>query len=114
MLIVRPDGTVQLTRGDTAELEVSITKDNSEEYTIQETDELTFSVKKSVFEKSCVIHKTVKGTSTIRIDPEDTSALDFCSYQYDVQLTTASGDVYTVIPPSTFEIMPEVTCANAT
>lgn len=39
----------------------------------------------------------------------DTNTLDFGKYKYDVQLTTESEEVYTIIEPSIFEILPEVT-----
>ena len=43
------------------------------------------------------------------IEPEDTSGLDFGNYVYDVELTLADGTVNTIIPPSTFKVMGEVT-----
>ena len=49
------------------------------------------------------------GGAAIHIRPEDTKELSFGKYLYDIQLTTADGDIYTVIPPTTFEILKEVT-----
>ena len=49
------------------------------------------------------------GSNQFHIEPEDTKFLSFGKYLYDVELTTASGDVYTVIVPTTFEVLKEVT-----
>ena len=44
----------------------------------------------------------------LNFPPADTHELDFGKYVYDVELTTGT-DVYTVIEPSCFEVMKEVT-----
>ena len=109
MLNVLENGEIQLTRGDTAHLSVNITKDNGEAYEIQNGDTLTLSLKKSVKDDEALMSKTITGSDTFHIEPKDTADLSFVKYKYDVQLTTEDGDVYTVIPPSTFEILAEVT-----
>lgn len=110
MLYIETDGTIRLTRGDTARLNVQITNQIGEdEYTIDANDTLTFSVKKSVSESEYVLQKTIVGSGAFHIEPRDTSELAYGKYKYDVQLTTASGDVYTIIEPSTFELLKEVT-----
>ena len=100
---------IQLTRGDTARLTVTITNDNGEAYEIQNGDKLTLTLKKTVKDAEPVMTKTITGTDIFHIEPSDTSGLSFAKYKYDVELTTFDGDVYTVIPPSTFEILEEVT-----
>lgn len=45
----------------------------------------------------------------IKINPEETSALDYGSYCYDVQLKKEDGTVSTVIPPAQFILTEEVT-----
>lgn len=111
MLIVNNDGTIQLTRGDTAELAVSIVnQDDNSEYEIQEGDSLTLSLKRSIKVTDYALQKTVTGSNIIPIEPRDTAALEFTKYQYDVQLTTSDGKIFTIIAPTTFEITSEVTC----
>lgn len=111
MLIVNSDGSIQLTRGDTAELAVTIVnKDDNTEYEVQSGDTLTLSLKRNIKTMEYALQKTVTGTSIIPIEPTDTSALEFAKYQYDVQLTTEAGKVFTVVAPSIFEITSEVTC----
>lgn len=100
---------IQLTRGDTARLNVEITNTlNNNIYQLNEDDELILTVKKNTTRKESLIQKkSVSGD--FYFAPEDTAELPYSKYVYDVQLTTHSGDVYTVIGPSVFEVMPEVT-----
>ena len=110
MLHVEYDGTIQLTRGDTARLTVTIANEaDGNEYAIQSGDTLTLTVKKAVTDAEPSIQKVLTGAATFHIEPKDTAQLEFGKYKYDVQLTTAGGDVYTVIEPTTFEILQEVT-----
>lgn len=110
MLNVLENNEIQLTRGDTAWLTVNVTNDTgNDNYEIQNGDTLTLSLKKTVRDADSLMEKVVLGTDTFHIEPKDTADLNFGKYKYDVQLTTEGGDVYTVIPPSTFEILPEVT-----
>lgn len=110
MLYVNTDGTIQLTRGDTARLSVDINNDVvGDKYEIQSEDLLFLTVRKRVSDSQYSFQKKVVGSNTFHILPSDTEELSFGKYVYDVQLTTKEGDVYTVIGPSTFEILKEVT-----
>ena len=110
MLRLLADGTVQLTRGDTARLTVTITNETTKgQYTISADDTLTLTVKKSIEDAEPAFQKTIVGESTFHIEPKDTANLTFGKYKFDVELTTAGGDVYTVIEPTTFELTKEVT-----
>lgn len=104
------DKTIKLTRGDTARLTVPIVNlANNGEYTMESGDILYFTIKKTAKDSDFLFQKSVTGSNSIHIRPEDTADLSFGKYKYDVQLTTATGDVYTVIEPSTFEVMEEIT-----
>ena len=110
MLHISPDGSISLTRGDTARLTVPITNDlTGEEYTLLENDVLTMSVKRSSTDDDLCFQKVLTGSNMFTIKPEDTRDLIYGKYEYDVQLTTAEGDIYTVVEPNIFEILPEVT-----
>jgi hypothetical protein len=101
--------TIQLTRGDTAYLHVPLrTTDGS--YTIDPTDTLTFSVKKNTRATDYIFQKENVGDDVFHIEPSDTAEVAFGKYTYDIQLTMSNGDVFTVVPPSTFEVLAEVTC----
>ena len=110
MLYVDSNGTIRLTRGDTAKLTVSINNEVTESsYDISENDELILTVKKTVNDKTPCIQKKIVGSYTFVISPSDTESLAFGKYKYDVQLNKENGEVYTIIEPTVFEIMQEVT-----
>ena len=114
MLYIR--GTdIQLTRGDTARFDVDIINQvDGTPYQLQAGDVLTLTmrVRPDSAEKS--MQRTAEaGTASFYIRPEDTARLGAGQYVYDIQLTTAGGDIYTVIGPPqdrcNFTILPEVT-----
>lgn len=113
MLYLGNNNEISLTRGDTAFIQVPIERVVNGEvspYEVQESDTLFFSVKEDFDSPSYLFQKKLVGTNKFKIDPVDTKAASFNKrYKYDVQLCTATGDVYTVIPPATFKILPEVT-----
>ena len=111
MLIVDKDNTIHLTRGDTARFSIgrivnTVTNTN---YTPTAEDTVTMTVKKTVLDAAPCVQLIVPGGEALHIKPEDTKALAFGKYVYDVQLTTVDGDVYTIIPPTPFELLKEVT-----
>lgn len=110
MLHIDFDGTIHLTRGDTARLSVNFVNEvTGQPYEVQLEDVLHFTVKKSTKDETPALQKAIQGTSTFHIAPEDTAGLSFGRYRYDVQLTTASGDVFT-LGPYTLQLLEEVTC----
>lgn len=98
--------TIKITRGDSAEFDISISDASGQPYELQEGDTVEFTVKENVYSNKALIHKT--GTQVI-ITPEDTKNLSYKRYVYDIQVTLADGTVDTIIPPSTFEVLSEVT-----
>lgn len=100
---------VILTRGDSADLEVNIYDINGSKYELQTGDVLVFTMKINCMSDVILIQKDISSDSTIHLAPEDTNLLSYGDYVFDVQLTTAGGDVYTVIPPHAFIIGKEVT-----
>lgn len=110
MLYVNNAGVIRLTRGDTARLTVSVVNDiNGQPYEIASTDILYLTVRKKVKDPNYCFQKKLIGSNLFHIEPEDTEELDFGNYVYDVQLTRENGDIYTVIEPTRFEVMTEVT-----
>lgn len=109
MLYTDPDNTIRITRGDTARINVDLKNSSGETYELLESDILIFSVKRTIESDEYCIQKKIIGSNMFYFKPEDTNKLDFRKYKYDVQLVTENREVYTVIEPSTFEVMPEVT-----
>ena len=111
LLTVDKDNTIHLTRGDTARFSIgpivnTITNTN---YTPTEDDTVTMTIKKTVLQADPCVQIIVPGGEVLHIKPEDTKAMAFGKYVYDIQITMADGDVYTIIPPTTFELLKEVT-----
>lgn len=108
---VDEDNTIHLTRGDTARFSIGriVNTVTNTDYTPTPEDTVTMTIKKTVMDSAPCVRLTVPGGDVLHIKPEDTKAMAFGKYVYDVQLTTADGDVYTIIPPTTFELLKEVT-----
>lgn len=101
---------ISLTRGDSADISVPITNDlTGEEYTLAEGDRLTLTIKKRTTDATPLVQKTLTGSNSFHFSPTDTAGLNFGRYFYDVQLETEAGDVYTVIVPTEFRLLQEVT-----
>lgn len=107
MLKINADNAIELTRGDTARIALAVTKSDGTTYDFS-NDTVLFSVKASVCSKDVVLQKVVTD-GTIYIAPSDTAELKYGDYIYDVELTTQSGDVCTIITPSRFTLTAEVT-----
>jgi hypothetical protein len=97
-----------LTRGDSAIFTLSITDNDGNEYTPQDGDEITFTVKANTETRDILIQKDAS-SGKIEIQPEDTENLEYGNYVYDVQLKTADGYVDTIITPHEFKLEEEVT-----
>lgn len=109
MLKINSDYSIELTRGDTARLTVDLINEvTGKAYEIQPGDRLHLTVKKTTRDPEAAFQKEVQGTGTFHIAPEDTAGLSFGRYRYDVQLTTAGGDVFT-LGPYDFKILEEAT-----
>lgn len=108
MLYIKSGNWICLTRGDTARITVDIIDSFEEQHEIKDDDILILSVKETTRSDNYCLQKKIIGSNMFYIKPEDTEHMNFQKYKYDVQLVT-NNDVYTVIEPSTFEILPEVT-----
>ena len=107
MLEVSKNGEIKLTRGDTAYLTVSVNIED-EPYTVKTDDVLTLTVKGDYADEEALIEKKITGTTIFHIKPEDTKGLEFGTYVYDVQVTPANGDNFTIIADKKFKITNEV------
>ena len=103
MLTIKPDYTINLTRGDTAYLSVNYNKK------YHSGDKLTISVKKSLSNTAYDLNKTIEANECFTFLPEDTKELKTGRYFYDIQLNTSLGEVFTLIGPCYFNILGEVT-----
>lgn len=105
MLEIDTNNNIKLTRGDTAIITLSVTRNGS---AYDFSDDLTqFTVKRNTVTSEIVLQKTFTGTSIV-INPADTKDLYYQDLKFDVQLITPNNEVYTVITPHDFIITEEV------
>ena len=98
---------ITMTRGDTETLTVRC----SEPFC--EGDEVTMPVREDA-DSPVELQKTVTefgadGEAVIVLDHEDTAALPFGTYRYDIQVTRATGAVRTLVKPAKFTLTEEIT-----
>lgn len=96
-----------LMRGDTGVLRLNLTTDG-EPYELADGDTAVLTVKKNLKAKTALLQKTLEN-GLFYFTHEDTQALPAGTYVYDVQVTLADGQVYTVLGPSTYRLLPDVT-----
>lgn len=100
---------ITLTRGDTLKALISITDHNGQPYIPKQGDKIRFAMKRDISDPEPLILKEVPiDTMTLVIEPKDTKDLDFGSYKYDMELTTAAGEVDTFILPQIIKLTEEV------
>lgn len=103
--------SITLTRGDTFKAQISITDKDGNPYVPQEGDTVRFAMKKSYLDPDTevLIRKNIPmDTLILTLEPEDTKELPFGSYVYDIQLTTAAGEVDTFITKASLTLTEEV------
>lgn len=101
--------TITLTRGDTFMALVSIAQSDGSPYLPIEGDTVRFAMKSSYAEEEPLLVKDIPiETMKLVLEPEDTKALEFGKYVYDVQLTKVTGEVDTFITKGTIKITEEV------
>ena len=103
------DGTtISLTRGDSLYATIAM-KQGTQTYTPAEGDVIKFTVRKT-YSTPVLIQKTIPhDTLMLHLLPADTKELPYGRYVYDVELTTADGDVDTFIDKASFILTEEVT-----
>ena len=107
MLEITKDA-IHLTRGDNANIIVTIRDAAGEVYELQSGDKLYFTMKQNCETTDVILQKNITHNSTIAIEHDDTKDLQYGVYKFDVQLKTAGGEIYTVIDPHDFYIEKEV------
>lgn len=106
-----------LTRGDSAEIVLTITNPQTgEPFVPGDEDQVYFTVKKAIHDRDSVIQKTLghgivrhEDSISILLDPADTADLSYGIYKYDVEVVTVTGYTDTVVPPGLFIVTEEVT-----
>ena len=100
-------------RGDSESIVLSLKRDDVIAPFVQ-GDTVYFTLKRSAIMEEIALQKIITefnedGNCIIEIAPDDTKALEFRSYVYDIQLNRLDGTVTTIVPCSKFTILKEVT-----
>jgi hypothetical protein len=112
--MMKVSGTkISLTRGDSAIISVACTNGTTP-FALTTGDTIYFTIKASATTTTKLVQKiittfTQDGKATVTLNPADTKPLAYGEYLYDVQLTLVTGEVITIIAPSRFTILEEVT-----
>ena len=101
------ENKIYLSRGDSATIGIEITDDEGEAYTPANDESVVFTLKKLATQcKTLLVKEFDAGDElTVTLTQDDTSTLAFGLYYYDVALIDGEGNVYTIIPPTEFELM---------
>lgn len=100
---------INLTRGDTCKIQLSLTDSDGEAYTPNEGDIIRFAAKKTYDDPVPLIYIVIPNdTLLLEIEPEHTKNLAFGNYVYDIQLTCADGTVDTFITDGILKLEKEV------
>lgn len=102
--------TITLTRGDTLKIKLDLTDGDGKPYTPNPNDSIRFAMKKKYTDSKPVVVKEIPNdTLVLHLEPEDTKNLQQpLDYVYDIQITTAAGDVDTFIANAILHLSEEV------
>lgn len=103
--------SIFLTRGDTFKAQITITDKDGNPYEPQPGDSVRFAMKKKYDDPDTqvlIVKNIPIDTLILTLEPEDTKGLDFGNYVYDIQLTTANGDIDTFIAKASLTLTEEV------
>lgn len=94
---------ISMARGYTVDIPVQVRRSSGADYIMRPGDTLMFTVKASVGSQIKLIQKVVTDP-IIPLLPEDTTALNYGDYLYDLVLTGVEGWTETIIGPRTLHL----------
>ncbi len=109
---------IRIIRGTTEIITINIIDENGNVYRLQESDTLRFGVKKHPGDSKYIIIKEQSGSSDVQneyiflINPEDTEAISYGTYYYDVGVQIGNS-YYNIIECSPFELAYNITNRRA-
>lgn len=108
--MVKVDGKrIEMAKGDTCILSISIKDTEGNDYTPQTGDVIRFAMKQRYTDANTIINKVIPNdTLDLRIEPNDTKSLTTGKYYFDVELTKADGTVDTFIPEGELVLKEEI------
>lgn len=100
---------IELTRGDTMMLEVTLLDESGQKYEPIESDKVIFRLKRNATAKDMFVVKEVPiDTMILQLDAADTKNLKFGTYVYEIELVTSNDYHFTAIANEEFIISEEL------
>lgn len=112
---IKNDSDIIITKGDTACIQIELTDETDEPLSLSDGDRVKIQVRDWKTDGILLFEGTVTldaetSIATWYIHPEDTKrARPGKTYYWDGEIELASGEVYTFVEPSGFEVLPEIT-----
>lgn len=102
--------TITLTRGDSAKIALDLEYNNGDPYKPQAGDVIRFALKKTYSDilPPLLLINIPTDSLILHISAAESKQLAYGQYKYDIQITTANGDVDTFIDRATFIVTEEV------
>lgn len=106
------NGRIKITKGDSASLLVNLKMASGEAYQMQAGDMLTLTVRRMPGDEKLI--EIVSDSEILTFIPSYTKDLEPGAYCFDIQLTTANGDIFTVVGMTSstltnMTVLPEIT-----
>ena len=100
---------ISIVRGDSGTLTVRCKGPGGEARPFSEGGCVRMAVKTDARQREPLLQKTEtgfpEGAAVFSFAPEDTRALPFGNYRYDVRLTDREGNVFTIVPAGDFTVL---------
>lgn len=104
---------MSIVRGTTNFFSVTVTDEDGNEYTPEESQVLVFGLKRNKLDENRVLVKKITlGTGSrhyLELSPDDTSGLEPGLYYYDISMQQGQNIFYNIVEASPFLIKPNVT-----
>ena len=104
---------ISMIRGDTESILVSVKDSEGFEVALENGDIVYLTIKDNINTDNKALQKIVTefpgGRALIEISSDDTKDLKVKEYIYDIQLTKIDGSVTTIVKPSKFTLLGDVT-----
>lgn len=100
---------ISIVRGDSGTLTVRCKGPGGEARPFSEGECVRLAVKADARQREALLQKAEtdfpEGAAVFSFAPEDTRALPFGNYRYDVRLTDREGNVFTIVPAGDFTVL---------